>query len=401
VRPTLDARALAEIDDAAALAIARSRLAWLRSSTNPFIVDYVEHVCHQDRLCEAGRWLDAADKHGYLAALLANLDHVANAPVDEKNDHQSLFFAFQSWMAEGQAAYFFLRTGWTFRSWNPPAFKALTPPRDIDFVLGAPDGSDLFVQVKAPDASATFDGDDRRVWLAIEKAAKKSLPQPAPGPTAIVVCANRMSSLAYRPHPVDRLLLGTTVQSGSASSIPSVYRGAFFDAAFRHVGAVVLLDAIRGEDELLYACTVYLNPCAEPAARCRAEWFSGARVCQVIDDVVLWSPEPPASGVPPETRLEAAAAAGEPGDLEIPNGTLIERDASEAVYRPMSTDLLDDAIVGPALRTLRANSPAVIQMVAEVDRSLIWTSLAQSPAERLRRSTEMATMLEEARRASR
>ena len=80
---------------------------------------------------------------------------------------------------------------------------------------------------------------------------------------------------------------------------------------------------------------------------------------------------------------------------------MVEPDESGRVFQEMSMALLDEPVVGTSLRYLRDHDPDVLAMVADVDRSLIWDALAQSPEVRLRRSAEMARMLEEAKRGPR
>jgi hypothetical protein len=53
-------------------------------------------------------------------------------------------------------------------------------------------------------------------------------------------------------------------------------------------------------------------------------------------------------------------------------------------FMPMSEDLFDDPVAGPALRRLAADDPDLIAAVADVDRSQIRDCARQSPIERLR-----------------
>lgn len=214
---------------------------------------------------------------------------------------------------------------------------------------------------------------DEHIWLAMRKALGQ-LPRPARAPAILVVCTNRRGSLAYRPDPVDGRLLGSSVTDGEITSIPHTYRGAFFEKAWSHIGAVVLLDKSRGLEEFSYICTVYLNPGAEEAARCDPSWFRGARVCRIDQGVVRWSPGPP--------------------ELCVPEGTVIEPDPAEATFLPIAEAWWRDPALGPVIRQLEAQQPEILEAVGEVDRSLIRESLSLPAAARLARSHALARSLE-------
>jgi hypothetical protein len=59
---------------------------------------------------------------------------------------------------------------------------------------------------------------------------------------------------------------------------------------------------------------------------------------------------------------------------------------------------LDDPIVGPVLRRLEVEDPDVYAAIAEVDRSLIWITLEETPETRVGRAFGIARMGEQARR---
>jgi hypothetical protein len=77
--------------------------------------------------------------------------------------------------------------------------------------------------------------------------------------------------------------------------------GAFLAGAsmsdWRHVGAVVFLDYLRGVDHLLYTCTVLLNPGAEESVRCERAWFTRARVLWFDGERFYWQGGMPAPSV--------------------------------------------------------------------------------------------------------
>jgi len=67
-------------------------------------------------------------------------------------------------------------------------------------------------------------------------------------------------------------------------------------------------------------------------------------------------------------------------------------------FQPVSASLLDDAVLGPILRDLRANDPDVFDAIADVDRSLIRANLELTPEERLARNARSLRTLSGLRR---
>lgn len=320
-RPTLTAADLAEASEDDALALVATQLAPLLSSSNPVVRQLVEKQFHRDWQVEAGRWLLFAQRHGFLDAVVKQVIGAAEAPPDAQNTHRDRFFrTFLAWLAEPMAAYFFVRSGWGFGEWEPPRFK---PVNDVDFILASPGAAprDVLVQVKSPDVPGevvggrAFGGDnDEHVWLAVgggvlesgkrKKGAIGQLPSPAATPAMIVVHAHRHGSLAFEPS-IETKLVGATVQFESGRvTLPRNRRGAFFTPEWSHCGAVVLLDNLRGAEEFLYTCTVFINPNAEAAARCEREWFRGARVNYLDGDTFRWQAGAPEySTIPDGTTL--------------------------------------------------------------------------------------------------
>jgi hypothetical protein len=193
----------------------------------------------------------------------------------------------------------------------------------VDFVLANPGSlaQEVLVQVKSPDVPGevvqgrAFGGDnDVHVWLAVgggvsesgrwKKGAIGQLPSPAAMPAIIVVHAHRHGSLALDPR-IETNLVGSTVQYECGRvALPRNCRGAFFSPDWSHCGAVVLLDNLRGVEEFLYTCTVFINPNASAAARCNREWFRGARVNYLDDDTFHWQGGAPnLSTIPDGTAL--------------------------------------------------------------------------------------------------
>jgi hypothetical protein len=64
-----------------------------------------------------------------------------------------------------------------------------------------------------------------------------------------------------------------------------------------------------------------------------------------------------------------------------------------AYFHPIRTETWEDPIVGPVLRRLAQEAPEVIEAVRDVDRSLIFDALAQTPEARLARALGMSGLL--------
>ena len=320
--PSLSAAELSDVSEEEALAFATEQFAPLRSCVNPVVRQLVSLDFHEDWQVEAGRWLLFARQHGFLDAALKNVLGGAKAPPDPQNTFNDRFFrSFLAWMAEPMAAYYFARTGWGFREWNPPRFR---PAHDVDFILGTPETNprNVLVQVKAPDVAGPIvnyraqGGDnDEHVWLAIaghpqpdgtrKGGAIGQLPRPATTPSLIVVHANRHGKLSAEPRGIETKLMGSTLCFGGTKrvTLPRTRLGALFTEDWSHCGAVVLLDHLRS-NEFFYACTVFLTPHAVEAARCAPEWFRGARVCHFDGETLRWlGGTPPYSTIPDGTKL--------------------------------------------------------------------------------------------------
>jgi hypothetical protein len=70
-----------------------------------------------------------------------------------------------------------------------------------------------------------------------------------------------------------------------------------------------------------------------------------------------------------------------------------------AYFQPVHGETWADPVVGPVLRRLLRDAPEVIEAVADVDRSLIYDALTQTPAARLARALDMAAFVERTRGA--
>jgi hypothetical protein len=120
----LTAAELADVTEDDALAFAVSRLAPLISSSNPVVRQLIAKEFHRDWQVEAGRWLFFAERHGFLDSVVKHVFGAAEAMPDSRNTHRDRFFrTFLAWFAEPMAAYFFGRSGWGFREWDPPPLQ--------------------------------------------------------------------------------------------------------------------------------------------------------------------------------------------------------------------------------------------------------------------------------------
>lgn len=243
----------------------------------------------RDWQIEAGHWVLAAEEHGYAESVVRKaVDRGQRAPTPGRTETK-LFLNFLQEMAEAMAAYWFLRTGWSFDAWNPPVAGA-----DVDFRVRAPDGTPVSIQVKAPDEHGKVvnhkiqGGEfDSRVRAATDKGCVQ-LPRPAAHPGLIVVIANRNWPLTAAPRILESHLVGGTTQYQGTEGLflHDENRGLFFTPNWDHCSGVVMLHYVRGVDTFSYANVTLLNPNAQHP--CKLEWFMGARVCYLDGDRFRW-----------------------------------------------------------------------------------------------------------------
>jgi hypothetical protein len=69
------------------------------------------------------------------------------------------------------------------------------------------------------------------------------------------------------------------------------------------------------------------------------------------------------------------------------------------IFHAILPATLGDPQLGPLLARLRDRDPEVLDAVADVDRSLIWAALKESPRVRVARSVGLAQLVGVARRA--
>jgi hypothetical protein len=122
----------------------------------------------------------------------------------------------------------------------------------VDLELVAPSDQRVVLQLKAPDQSGVVahyriaDGEyDERVLTAIANARDQLVG--AQQPSMIVVCAQRLGSVAAHSDFATTRLLGISHQVDGLLVYPRDELGCFACDAWRHIGAVALLDHLRGE----------------------------------------------------------------------------------------------------------------------------------------------------------
>lgn len=76
----------------------------------------------------------------------------------------------------------------------------------------------------------------------------------------------------------------------------------------------------------------------------------------------------------------------------------VDPETLAAYFHPILPTTWQDPVVGPVLERLLQDDPDVIHAVAEVDRSLIFDSLAATPEERVARTFSMAAFVDKTRR---
>lgn len=192
-------------------------------------------------------------------------------------------------MAPAMVVHYLTGTGWTYR-----ASEAVTGGTgDVDVEFAAPNGTVVNAQVKAPDQlggranGQVVDAEyDDRLITAVRKAAGQLAPF-SNATNLVVICARRDWPLSGEPAPLVTYLYGSTLGDRDGRvRLPERAQSWFFTSWWCHIGAVMILDYIRGLDPFIYGCTVLTNPFAH---RCvNLAWFAGAHVCVLDESVFRW-----------------------------------------------------------------------------------------------------------------
>lgn len=312
-RPAPTATELAVLDASAARGILAAELGppsdW---EANPMIEQLLANECHADWQAEAGRWLSNIKNAEARARVIRRVRGARQPPDAENPAHRFFYSKFFAELAPPMASYYFARTGWKLLDIEPEHNPAGS---DVDAVLASPAGAKVFAQVKAPDLPPEDRagihhraGNDDIVLSAMCKGLSQ-LPAESSHPAMLVLSANRLIELTYRPDPVELTCVGstTTLADLDVTVLFEKNRGGFLVApdVWARCGAVVLLDLARWTDDPRYHCTVFINPNSGSGAACDPSWFPSANVCVVDGDQLRWldGAKPEASTIPDGTRI--------------------------------------------------------------------------------------------------
>lgn len=307
--PSVDVRDLHSITPAEAMALVDQHLGSPASWPSALLAYRLQSEWQADWKVEVGNWLHTAKSHGFLDAILRQIEgergRRGEPTVIKGNDKHHL--KLHQYLAPALACHYFTRTGWSFVGFETETGGKI----DVDLALDAPDGSLVEFQVKAPDQPGEVNGGrihdgeyDERIVAALDKAAAQ-LPLPARSVGMVFIHAQRGMLLVGDCGCLVHHLIGTT---SGAYGVDGVFlqredRGKFFSNDWEHVAGVVAVDLVRGLDRASYACTVLLNPQATHPAH--ADWFPRGRVAVLDGDRFQW-------------------IRGEPGDLHtLPSGTQV------------------------------------------------------------------------------
>jgi hypothetical protein len=309
--PSITAADLHVITDADALALVDRLLGDASQWPSPLIQYRLTSEWQADWKAELGHWLHSAGGFGFRDVLvdrvLGRARRRSRSVEVDPNDQRHLDL--QSEMAAAMVVHYLAGTGWTYRQWEAVTGGA----GDVDVEFAAPNGTIVNAQVKAPDqpggreGGRVVDGEyDERVVTAARKAAGQLVPFPN-ATNLVVICARRDWPLSGNPRPLVTYLYGSTFCNREGRVwLPEGARRWFFTPWWRHIGAVMLLDYIRGIDRFIYGCTVLTNPFAQ----CRVDpnWFARARVCVFDGAVFRWVNDEP----------------GGRGHTSLPDGTVLD-----------------------------------------------------------------------------
>ncbi|MDB4963964.1 MAG: hypothetical protein JWP01_3963 [Myxococcales bacterium] len=310
--PSITAADLHRISEAEALALVERLLGDESQWPSPLIKYRFKSEWQRDWKAELGHWLHTAGTFGFQGQLvdrvLGRARRGSRSTTVDPNDQRHLDL--QSEMAPAMVVHYLTGTGWAYRQW-----EAVTGGNgDVDVEFAAPGGVVINTQVKAPDQPGSraggrvVDGEyDDRVLTALRKAAGQLLPF-GEATNVIVICARRGWPLSGEPEPLVGYLYGSTLCDRTGRVwLPHAERGWFFTPWWRHIGAVVVLDYVRGVGNLTYGCVVLVNPMADHGVT--PGWFPHAHACFLDGNVFRWQNGEPAghghTALPEGTLLDA------------------------------------------------------------------------------------------------
>jgi hypothetical protein len=297
--PSVLAVSITLIDDDTARALVDEVLGLAEEWFPPLMSYRLRSDDQDDWKAELGNALFYARREGFLNPLVTLLKGQANKEgfsVDgPPNINDRGHTKFHRELAPATVAYYLSGTGWSFERWEP---KDL--PGDVDLLMLPPTGESVAFQIKG---SGRHAGSDEDIVTAIEHARDQLR---VCQPTVVAICPQTALHLTFHPGKILSALFGRTIHDGSGVFLPKGNRGHFFTEAWSHVGAVLLLDFVRGIErgEQTYASTVLMNPLATRAHACSPEWFPYSRILLLEGDRFCWHN-------------------GAPNNRSIPAGTLL------------------------------------------------------------------------------
>lgn len=279
---SVNASNLHEISSEHAIALVNQEFGLADEWESPIISYRLSSNFQADWKEEIGHWLHTAKILGFAKPLLNRIIKQAKRgtrSIDvDPNDrrHQKLLQE----LAPAMVVHYLCRTGWQFTEWEPITGGNV----DVDVSLYAPDGTETYLQIKAPDqpgktsSRKIVDGEyDSRIIKAVENAATQ-LPLIAQQANIIVVCAIRRIPLSEYPQCLVSHLIGKTIQDETGITLSRSSMGKFFKDEWRKISCVVMLDLIRDlSDDPRYGCTVLMNPSAQLQAK--ESWFPHGKIC--------------------------------------------------------------------------------------------------------------------------
>ena len=299
--PSIEVGDLHEISDEEACVLVDRRLGAPSTWPEGLIPWRLGRDSQSDWKAEVGHWLHTAEKHGFAEPLVARArasgGRVHKQPRGQRHANEKAHQAMTSELAPAMATHYFVGTGWQFGAWEPK-----TALGDVDVELVTPSGLRAVLQVKAPDQPDQHNNE--RVRNALDKGRKQL--EGARQPSMIVVSAQRNFSLAVDPDLSLLALVGMSHQIDGMIVYPRDELGCFSLPAWRHIGAVVFLDHVRGAARFRYVCTALLNPWADSSVRCEREWYPRARVLWGDGERLHWQAGPPHGPVYESAKIVTA-----------------------------------------------------------------------------------------------
>lgn len=238
-----------------------------------------------DWVVEVGNWLARARQLGFENDVLRPITGLrGSSGLRAESDpvHRTV----TQWLFHTMVAHYFAGIGWRFIASEPRTglLRADGTLADIDLQFASPSGIEVDLQVKASGTLGLHDNVvDPHIITAVTHAAAQ-LPEPAPGPSMIVVGGQRGWWLSADVNVLE-VLIGPTYQYPDGSLLlHEDDLGAL--SRWDHVSAILALDYRRSLADFDYSCTVLLNPWAYQ--RSDPDWFPHSRILECVDGQFTW-----------------------------------------------------------------------------------------------------------------